>query len=107
MKIGQSQEYQLRSIIQTYKTSGHYIVLSTTHDEDVYSKTCNEGQTNYINVCSDERSLHEDYIYIYQETSNPTPDFEFIQTSQNRTKKNLKQRSSLKKYSNKHNLNKT
>ena len=72
MKIGQSQEYQLRSIIQTYKTSGHYIVLSTTHDEDVYSKTCNEGQTNYINVCSDERSLHEDYIYIYQETSNPT-----------------------------------
>ena len=72
MKIGQSQEYQLRSIIQTYKTSGHYIVLSTTHDEDVYSKTCNEGQTNYINVCSDERSLHEDYIYIYQEISNLT-----------------------------------
>ena len=72
MKIGKDQEYHLKSIIQTHKKcdkNGHYSVLSTTHDEDVYLKSYNDEQTNYINVCSDDRLLHEDYIYIYQEVT--------------------------------------
>ena len=59
--MGQGQKFQLKSVIQS-SPMGNFSVLATTQTEGWYLKT----QT-YIDECSSERGMEDDFMYLYQE----------------------------------------
>ena len=69
LKMQETLEYSLKSIIQCHSSdvnNTHYSTLATTQDPDIYNKYDYDKPSRLINVCSNDRKVEDDYIFIYQ-----------------------------------------